>query len=293
MGQAGIPFPMDTPWWQYDTCCAHPFVVIGEPIFEREQPQLVDDKSGRGLDRLYCGFRYIPMRVAKGTSNLYRTTSYGQLGRDVIFNHALLQIKRGRFIVDYFSLLLRRSRKHGIPDGEFMVYGNAHEPLYLHYFSRRAMQFYMSLEWDVFRGAADEWADQEHALYMELCDIATDLIVRIFSECESRRCYLDIQSDLIEKSVMISVFPELETGENLQAGVGNDEPRQRGQSQQSPEGVFQMFGNVFRRLPTLRVRCYRVERSDEKSGEWKIELERLRDEVCESTPHQFTQEQCT
>jgi hypothetical protein len=165
MGMGGLSVQRDAPPlvpWLYRPV-AGVAVVGGQLLHKRQQCRVPE--AAETPPREDCAevmFQYVNMRSggsAKSATSLYRLSSYGQLSRDLIFKHQQAQFRTGRFLVDYFTLLLRRrqrdtnvsscedqgdaaaaARRLQFPDGIFKAFGNAHEPLYLLYMGRRALR---------------------------------------------------------------------------------------------------------------------------------------------------------
>ncbi|CUG92186.1 Hypothetical protein, putative [Bodo saltans] len=236
--------------WLYRPLGSHHGIAVvgGQLLHKKQQCRASTDPStssslnlevvppcyGLEEDEAEVMFQYVTMRTGGGTksaTSLYRLSSYGQLSRDLIFKHQYAQFRTGRFLVDYFTLLLRRRQRNShkqtvngmhnepsgvasqqFPNGVFKSFGNAHEPLYLLYMGRRFLRNLASIsfQWDSLSIAekqqrTDETVEaagdgSEVKMFETLLRLAERLLREIHLACGSSTAFLNIETTFSNES---------------------------------------------------------------------------------------------
>lgn len=218
--------------------------VIGYPLMRKVEGTTADTTR----DTLVA-LQPIPLGLGgKATSNMYRLSSYGQVSRDTIFHHQLLQQRNGRGVIDYMTLLLRQ-RRGEFPGGMLKVYTNVHEPMYFLYVARETMRYQISLTWECFR--SDDTAvndEEERTLYNRLVVIAEAILRDASMAVGGMASYLRIETNIASEGstdmCTVLIYP-IELGDLEDDSLDDDRD-------------FRMRGNVLGRLPAAQVRVWWV-----------------------------------
>nr|CCC94126.1 conserved hypothetical protein [Trypanosoma congolense IL3000] len=244
--------------------------VLGQPVFVRNEvdPSSADLSGGEQMQKRHVAVTYVPMHCT--SSKAYKSFSYGQCKRQLIYQQEMKRSMNGSGVKDYFSLLLRSNKsaraegslRRVFPDGALRVYGTANEPLFLYYLSRRQLRFRLGALWPSILegpGGAKDTTHAELEAEEELLKNVAEAVRRIIKMVKEKtdmrdscsegcdgqsappsRVYLDFSLYFHPENthkLRVSVYPVSEEGDG-------EAPIDRNQNPYRP---FQMDGNVFGR----------------------------------------------
>lgn len=301
-GGFGLSGAFDTTPWLYrpgvSGSACDGIGVIGAPLVSKKEMDTTPDGDkgeGRNFRDTHLVFQYVPIRFGGSARDvsvqgMYKMSSYGQVGRDVIFSHRVEQCQRGRDMVDYFALLLRCRRSDGgarrFPDGILKVYGNAHEPLYVFYIARASLRFQLALQWDVFRSCKnlifsldteDRAADEEDKVLQKLLVLVKKIVRHVAVAAKGAPAYFTLETYVAGSSCAADAHNDAQSCSMCTINVFPIEEKRAASptastdavdAEDAPQHDFEMRGNVFGRLPAWQLRLWWIGGEDLISSEF-------------------------